>query len=914
MNNSCSASSFIIKRDCSSCDNEHKQIFYKRLTILPSTVSPYDLFLTTWASTSNELNEDFELYSSLEEVHQEHNKWTSCNYDDVGIGFPRDCGKNGEVHGQWNSFHGGQEDYQYSVLLNPLCVQGVQQHPPNNDNNDNNNNGNGSNNGSGSSMDINDVWHQVLSEDDANNDGMIDYGEITDPAHPAPQFIIDLFDQHSGKDNKIDRQEFELLFAAVMATQQEQQQQPSEQTQPHEHSSNNTNTGPGMDLDAMWKHILLEDDANNDTLIEWDEVHDPAHPMPQWMVELFDKHCGRDEKMNQEEFKLFYVEAMQEAAKHENDDTEQANHFNCDYDHDFLMFKDTNQPPPYHQISLTDGCKNVNGEQICDDNPVYGGEPNIEKAIEYCKKQCDTTSECTGLAFQEHGNGHQICITYTIDFEEEKNNLRYTGGHQNNGAVCIVGEALEMCGEMPCQYCNDVGCCTSDPTGSYCKNKHPNATDCPTAKRCKKQVTSTVNDKSKTPIVEPPTKTKAGETNTCFLEFNKVIGNFHGHGTTGDSKFYIEFFQNNGGEDFTDKFVSVKYSSRNNNNDNDRVRIYKLIKNNGKTYSSNGDHYTRYIIDIEFGEKTHFENNAIWLVDTEPCDNYEENDQEDEEDEEGEIEEENNYEDKDEEGKEEEEEEEGQHDHHPDEDREKSKTKPSNNNPETYMCGQMPCQYCDNSGCCTSDPKGTFCKNKNSNALVCNEPRPCHNHYQSFDEDDEMPSQTANLEDDDNDYPDSYSSSNTNRYVENNTEYIIVEKIIEQKRDEKDAENEYLKQQNLLLAGVILYLSGIVSAFFFIKCFETFCGCCYCIHVKDEDGNNVIVVTPRSNRRRTSSVISPNALTTPKSNKLKVPSSLTKLNIGMRSISKELDAVKKSPFASSPLGLALKKIGIRVEI
>ena len=69
-----SASSFIIKRDCSSCDNEHKQIFYKRLTILPSTVSPYDLFLTTWASTSNELNEDFELYSSLEEVHQEHNK------------------------------------------------------------------------------------------------------------------------------------------------------------------------------------------------------------------------------------------------------------------------------------------------------------------------------------------------------------------------------------------------------------------------------------------------------------------------------------------------------------------------------------------------------------------------------------------------------------------------------------------------------------------------------------------------------------------------------------------------------------------------------------------------------------------------------------------------------------------------
>ena len=26
-----------------------------------------------------------------------------CNYNDNGIGFPRDCGKNGGVGGQWNS-------------------------------------------------------------------------------------------------------------------------------------------------------------------------------------------------------------------------------------------------------------------------------------------------------------------------------------------------------------------------------------------------------------------------------------------------------------------------------------------------------------------------------------------------------------------------------------------------------------------------------------------------------------------------------------------------------------------------------------------------------------------------------------------------------------------------------------------
>jgi hypothetical protein len=41
-----------------------------------------------------------------------------------------------------------------------------------------------------------------------------------------------------------------------------------------------------------------------------------------------------------------------------------------------------------------------------------------------------------------------------------------------------------MCGEMPCKYCNDVGCCTSDPTGHHCKTKNPYAKDCPEPKPC----------------------------------------------------------------------------------------------------------------------------------------------------------------------------------------------------------------------------------------------------------------------------------------------------------------------------------------------------------------------------------------------------------------------------------------------
>ena len=54
-------------------------------------------------------------------------------------------------------------------------------------------------------------------------------------------------------------------------------------------------------------------------------------------------------------------------------------------------------------------------------------------------------------------------------------------------------------------------------------------------------------------------------------------------------------------------------------------------------------------------------------------------------------------------------------------------------------------------------------------------------------------------------------------------------------------------------------------------------------------------------------------LSTPKSNKLTLSSPLPRLNIA-RSISKELDAAKKPPFAKSPLGIALRKIGIRVEL
>ncbi|SVD51751.1 uncharacterized protein METZ01_LOCUS404605, partial [marine metagenome] len=69
----------------------------------------------TWDDNNN-LHTDFELYSTMEDLEAETNKWSSCNYNDPGIGFPRDCGPNGVVGGQWNSlYRGGQQHVQYDI-------------------------------------------------------------------------------------------------------------------------------------------------------------------------------------------------------------------------------------------------------------------------------------------------------------------------------------------------------------------------------------------------------------------------------------------------------------------------------------------------------------------------------------------------------------------------------------------------------------------------------------------------------------------------------------------------------------------------------------------------------------------------------------------------------------------------------
>jgi len=108
---------FYIKRICPTCNDDHNQIIYKRLTPIPAGFDIPRLFLETWSSVDNELNVDFELYSNMLDALEGTARWDACNYDDPGIGFPRDCGPDRLVAHQWTSLtRGGRhEDYAYYV-------------------------------------------------------------------------------------------------------------------------------------------------------------------------------------------------------------------------------------------------------------------------------------------------------------------------------------------------------------------------------------------------------------------------------------------------------------------------------------------------------------------------------------------------------------------------------------------------------------------------------------------------------------------------------------------------------------------------------------------------------------------------------------------------------------------------------
>jgi hypothetical protein len=95
----------IVRRVCAGCNFSHRDIYYRRLTPMPDDFDLLDTLMNNWIDTDNVLNEDFALYSTHLDAFYDTNRWTYCNYNVPGVGFPRDCGPNGMVASNWNSYY-----------------------------------------------------------------------------------------------------------------------------------------------------------------------------------------------------------------------------------------------------------------------------------------------------------------------------------------------------------------------------------------------------------------------------------------------------------------------------------------------------------------------------------------------------------------------------------------------------------------------------------------------------------------------------------------------------------------------------------------------------------------------------------------------------------------------------------------
>jgi len=97
---------YIVKRLCDGCVGSHREIYYKRKLTNKHWLDAAKMFGCNWTSDQNQLHIDFDLYSRIGDAMNSTNEWQWCNYDDPGIGFPRDCGPTGQVVYQWNCMDG----------------------------------------------------------------------------------------------------------------------------------------------------------------------------------------------------------------------------------------------------------------------------------------------------------------------------------------------------------------------------------------------------------------------------------------------------------------------------------------------------------------------------------------------------------------------------------------------------------------------------------------------------------------------------------------------------------------------------------------------------------------------------------------------------------------------------------------
>jgi hypothetical protein len=102
----------ILHRKCLDCISSHQDIYYRRFDGvggLPSDLDLLDTVKNNWFDhPHNSFNVDFKLYSSYVDALNDTNSWAFCNFNDPGVGFPRDCGPTSSVSFQWNSFFSGR--------------------------------------------------------------------------------------------------------------------------------------------------------------------------------------------------------------------------------------------------------------------------------------------------------------------------------------------------------------------------------------------------------------------------------------------------------------------------------------------------------------------------------------------------------------------------------------------------------------------------------------------------------------------------------------------------------------------------------------------------------------------------------------------------------------------------------------
>ena len=98
----------ILYRHCEDCSPSHEDIYMRRTGDTDKNL-PFDMLkmvLEDWFTVPNNvLGTNFDLYDTYEDALAQTDKWMFCNYNDAGVGFPRDCGKTGKVTNNWNAIN-----------------------------------------------------------------------------------------------------------------------------------------------------------------------------------------------------------------------------------------------------------------------------------------------------------------------------------------------------------------------------------------------------------------------------------------------------------------------------------------------------------------------------------------------------------------------------------------------------------------------------------------------------------------------------------------------------------------------------------------------------------------------------------------------------------------------------------------